>query len=86
MFRGYCVGYPPFRAGLILDGEPEKLWSLRLAATPPRELCINRAVASIRDRDRIDFAASLAVDVEPGLAMRALHQSPCGEAFDTKKK
>lgn len=34
-FRGYCVGYPPFRAGLVLTGPPEALWSLRLAATPP---------------------------------------------------
>jgi hypothetical protein len=34
-FRGYCVGYPVFRAGLILDGPPEKLWKLRLAGEPP---------------------------------------------------
>ena len=37
MFRGYCVGYPPFRAGLVLDGPPEKLWTLKLSATPPGE-------------------------------------------------
>ena len=35
MFRGYCWGYPPFRAGLILNGPPEKLWKLQLSATPP---------------------------------------------------
>jgi len=23
----YCVGYPPFRAGLVLSGAPEKLWT-----------------------------------------------------------
>ncbi len=34
-FRGYCVGYPPFRAGLILTGAEEKLWTLRLSDTPP---------------------------------------------------
>ncbi len=34
-FRGYCTGYPPFRAGLVLKGAPEKLWPLKLAATPP---------------------------------------------------
>ena len=37
MFRGYCVGYPPFRAGMVLDGPAEKLWNLRLSAAPPRE-------------------------------------------------
>lgn len=35
MFRGFCVGYPPFRAGLVLAGAPEKLWQLRLSTTPP---------------------------------------------------
>lgn len=35
MFRGYCTGYPPFRAGLLLAGPPQKLWTLRLSATPP---------------------------------------------------
>jgi len=34
-FRGYCTGYPPFRAGLILKASPETLWSLRLSAVPP---------------------------------------------------
>jgi hypothetical protein len=37
MFRGYCVGYPPFRAGLVLVGSPEKLWALKLSVTPPKE-------------------------------------------------
>ena len=35
MFRGYCVGYPKFRAGLVLMAPPERLWQLRLSATPP---------------------------------------------------
>ena len=34
-FRGYCVGYPPFRAGLVLAGPPETLWKLRLSTVPP---------------------------------------------------
>ena len=34
LFRGYCVGYPPFRAGVVLSGTPEKLWTLRLSGTP----------------------------------------------------
>lgn len=36
MFRGYCIGYPPFRAGLVLAGPRETLWKLKLAATPPK--------------------------------------------------
>lgn len=35
-FRAYCVGYPPFRAGLVLAGPPETLWTLRLSAVPPK--------------------------------------------------
>lgn len=35
MFRGYCVGYPKFRAGLVLSGPAERLWQLRLSAIPP---------------------------------------------------
>ncbi|HEY3323478.1 MAG TPA: hypothetical protein VGP72_23695 [Planctomycetota bacterium] len=35
LFRGYCVGYPKFRTGLVFAGPPEKLWQLRLSATPP---------------------------------------------------
>ncbi len=34
-FRGYCVGYPPFRAGLVLAAPPETLWTLRLSTVPP---------------------------------------------------
>jgi hypothetical protein len=34
-FRAYCVGYPPFRAGLVIAGPPETLWTLRLSAVPP---------------------------------------------------
>jgi len=37
MFRGYCVGFSPFRAGLVLKGAPEKLWPLKLSAEPPKE-------------------------------------------------
>ena len=35
-FRGYCVGYPPFRAGLILSAPLDTLWTLRLSAVPPQ--------------------------------------------------
>ena len=35
LYRGYCVGYPPFRVGLVLDGPGEKLWLLQLSASPP---------------------------------------------------
>ncbi len=35
MFRGYCVGYPKFRAGLVLMGPADRLWQLRLSAMPP---------------------------------------------------
>jgi hypothetical protein len=35
MFRGFCVGYPPFRAGLVISGAPEQLWKLKLSAVPP---------------------------------------------------
>lgn len=34
-FRGYCVGYPPFRVGLVLDGPAETLWGLKLRGAPP---------------------------------------------------
>ncbi len=34
-FRGYCVGYPPFRAGVVLSAPQEVLWTLRLSAVPP---------------------------------------------------
>jgi hypothetical protein len=36
-FRGYCVGYPPFRAGLVLAGPEGKLWKLRVSDSPPTE-------------------------------------------------
>ena len=35
-FRGYCVGYPPFRTGLVIDGPEALLWQVRLADRPPR--------------------------------------------------
>ncbi len=34
-FRGFCWGYPPFRAGLVLKAPTDTLWPLRLAAMPP---------------------------------------------------
>ena len=34
-FRGYCMGYPPFRAGLVLSAPPEQLWKLKLSGLPP---------------------------------------------------
>ena len=34
-FRGYCVGYSNFHAGLTFNGPAEKLWTLQLSATPP---------------------------------------------------
>jgi hypothetical protein len=37
LFRGYCIGYPMFRAGLVLKGPEEKLWTLQLSAVPPKE-------------------------------------------------
>ncbi len=36
-FRGHCVGYPPFRAGLVILGPEEKLWSLGLSGHPPEK-------------------------------------------------
>ena len=36
MFRGYCVGYPPFRAGVVLHAPDETLWKLKLSAVPPK--------------------------------------------------
>lgn len=32
--RAYCTGYAPFRAGLIVNGPPEKLWQMQTSATP----------------------------------------------------
>jgi hypothetical protein len=34
-FRGYCVGYPPFRAGLVLEGPSDALWKVKQSASPP---------------------------------------------------
>ncbi len=36
MFRGYCFGFAPFNAGLVLKGSPDKLWPLRFSTTPPK--------------------------------------------------
>jgi hypothetical protein len=33
-FRAYCVGYSPFRIGLVLKASPEKLWLLRFSNQP----------------------------------------------------
>jgi len=35
MLRGYCVGYSPFRAGLVLKAPEETLWKLKLSGMPP---------------------------------------------------
>ena len=35
--RGYCVGYSPFKAGLILHADEATLWQLKLAAPPTSE-------------------------------------------------
>ncbi len=32
--RGYCTGYSPFRAGLVLQGDEANLWQLRLSGVP----------------------------------------------------
>ncbi len=34
-FRGYCIGYPPFRAGAVLDAPAATLWKLKFSAAPP---------------------------------------------------
>ena len=34
-FRGYGVGYPPCRTGLVIAGPAEKRWTPRLSAVPP---------------------------------------------------
>ena len=34
-FRGFCVGYAPFRAGIVLTGPEALLWSLKLSGQPP---------------------------------------------------
>lgn len=33
--RGFCVGYPPFRGGVVVKAEPSVLWKLRLSGNPP---------------------------------------------------
>jgi hypothetical protein len=35
MFRGYRTGYPPFHAGLVLNGPAETLWNIAFFASPP---------------------------------------------------
>ncbi|HEY3329575.1 MAG TPA: hypothetical protein VGK19_06100 [Capsulimonadaceae bacterium] len=35
-FRGYCVGYQPFRAGLVIRGTEAALWSLKMQSMPPQ--------------------------------------------------
>lgn len=34
-YRAYCVGYPPFRVGLVVKAPAATLWGLKFAATPP---------------------------------------------------
>ncbi|MEZ0296934.1 MAG: hypothetical protein ACAI35_10815 [Candidatus Methylacidiphilales bacterium] len=36
--RGFCVGYAPFRLGVVLDGPMEKLWKLKRSNHPPAPL------------------------------------------------
>lgn len=36
MVRGYCTGYAPFRAGLVVEAPETTLWNLQLSATPPK--------------------------------------------------
>jgi len=35
-FRAYCVGYPPFRIGLIINAKESILWNLKLSGTPQK--------------------------------------------------
>jgi hypothetical protein len=35
-WRGYCVGYAPFRVGLILHADEPTLWQLKFSGTPPK--------------------------------------------------
>ena len=35
-FRGFCYGYPPFRAGLVISGSEAMLWRVRLSDHPPQ--------------------------------------------------
>jgi hypothetical protein len=37
MFRGFNVGYTPFRAGVTLAGPQESLWKVKLSGTPRAE-------------------------------------------------
>jgi len=37
LLRGYCVGYSPFRAGLILNAPTQALWGMKLSGTPPSD-------------------------------------------------
>ncbi|HYG77350.1 MAG TPA: hypothetical protein VEK08_20255 [Planctomycetota bacterium] len=37
VFRGFCVGYPPFRAGVTLAGPAESLWKVNLSGAPKTE-------------------------------------------------
>ena len=34
LYRAYCVGYVPFRVGLVLKASPEDLWRLRFSNHP----------------------------------------------------
>jgi hypothetical protein len=35
--RSFCIGYSPCRAGIVIKGTPDKLWPLKLSATPQVE-------------------------------------------------
>ena len=36
-FRGYNVGYAPFKIGVVVKAAPEKLWPLRFSNQPPKQ-------------------------------------------------
>lgn len=35
-FRGFCVGYPPFRLGIVIKAPEEKLWKLKFSGRPQK--------------------------------------------------
>lgn len=35
-FRGYNVGYAPFRIGVVIKGDPARLWQLKLVSQPDK--------------------------------------------------
>jgi hypothetical protein len=33
-WRAYCVGYPPFKMGIVIRAKDEVLWKLKTSAIP----------------------------------------------------